>query len=246
MQTFIHGNSTADLRLVAALTAMGIPCGVNGGNGMTRDHRGITCVWTLGDVSNCGNWQAKDLQNAWRDRDWHWKNRQHPFSSVKLALAIDREIRKAIREHSGIHKVMRDRVWILQADSGEEQAPPAGFVPTAARTNLTEWALLSLAGFESWAAPNAGQFRCRYFSQVAAGPWAMPIVEMAARHPQSFARTNPQHHLAYAAAALLNVETIQKAVHEIKPHQIIRKGENWAFLHPDCSAETERRTLSQM
>ena len=82
MSSFIHGKNTADIRLVAALTAMGVPCDDKTATAASGDTR----LWRMGEVSNCGKYKTADLIVFWRDSTFHVNNPNHPFAYVKAAL----------------------------------------------------------------------------------------------------------------------------------------------------------------
>lgn len=62
---------------------------------------------------------------------------------------------------------------------------------------------------------------------------------------QSFHVTNPQHPFAYVKCALWNHKQIVAGIKMDKPLVLVEKGDSFAYLHPDCSSETERKILSQ-
>lgn len=60
-----------------------------------------------------------------------------------------------------------------------------------------------------------------------------------------FHENNRNHPFAYIKAALWNRKMLVDAIKKDRPLVQIRKGDQIAFLHPDCSSDTERKILTQ-
>lgn len=243
METFVHGRETSDIRLVAALSAMGIPFAEGVGTAGLSGREGVARIWRFAPQSLCGRYQVKDLSRAWRDTEWAWQNRKHPFAAVKLVQTIHRECTKALRNKLPLRKVLRDNVWQLIADANASERPaPEGL--TRARATAAEWAFWSLLGFESWEGP-AADVRTRLFAPKSNdGKFTAEAADVIYRD-RKFIANNPESPNAYALASLLNLMRVRDAVKQDKPLVLIQKGSSLAMLHPDCSAETERKILGQ-
>jgi hypothetical protein len=78
------------LRLVAALTALGIPldddCPYIETRELIEKHVRRTVTWTLKARSICGQHDARKLIEAWHDPLWTTQNAEHPFSYIKTAF----------------------------------------------------------------------------------------------------------------------------------------------------------------
>lgn len=97
MEHFIHGTNTSDIRLVSALTAMGILCDDRNASGALISKGGSVRIWRVSEASNCGKWKTSDLLRWWRDNTFHVTNPQHPFAYVKCALWNHKQLTTAIK-----------------------------------------------------------------------------------------------------------------------------------------------------
>jgi len=97
MDHFIHGTNTSDIRLVSALTAMGIKCDDKTPSGALVGNGSSVRIWRVSDQSNCGKWKTSDLIRWWRDNTFHVTNPQHPFAYVKCALWNHKQLVTAIK-----------------------------------------------------------------------------------------------------------------------------------------------------
>ena len=117
MNSFIHGNNTSDIRLVAALGAMGIKCDEQNAGGALQTRSGVVRTWNLSQVSNCGKWKLGELLSWWRDREFHTTNPSHVFMRVKSAMASCKGFSELLTVHAGIHTVKRGDTLIAVASS---------------------------------------------------------------------------------------------------------------------------------
>lgn len=116
----INGSLTSDIRLVAAVAAMGVPfnefqptVGIAATEHSTRGHR----VWNLGKVSNCGKYTLEQLTAAWRDQNFHKTNPQHPFAFVKAALWNHKVLVEALKTDKPLVQVKRgESIALLHPD----------------------------------------------------------------------------------------------------------------------------------
>jgi hypothetical protein len=78
------------LRLVAALTALGIPldddCPYLETRELVENRERRTVTWTLKARSICGRHDACKLVEAWHDPVWTTQNAEHPFAYIKTAF----------------------------------------------------------------------------------------------------------------------------------------------------------------
>jgi hypothetical protein len=78
------------LRLVAALTAVGIPLDDDCPSLETREivenRARRTVTWTLKARSVCGRHDARKLIEAWHDPVWTTQNTEHPFAYIATAF----------------------------------------------------------------------------------------------------------------------------------------------------------------
>lgn len=117
MSSFIHGKNTADIRLVAALTAMGVPCDENHATVAAGDTR----LWRMGEQSNCGKYKASELIFFWRDSSFHVSNPQHPFAFVKAALWNHKVLVDAVKKDRSLVQIRKgDSVAFLHPDCSSE------------------------------------------------------------------------------------------------------------------------------
>jgi hypothetical protein len=117
MQPFIHGSNTSDIRLVAALTAMGIPCDDKTATAAAGDTR----IWQLGAVSNCGKYKTAELIVFWRDRNFHVNNPQHPFAYVKAAMWNHKVIVDAVKRDRPLVAIRKgESIAFLHPDCSSE------------------------------------------------------------------------------------------------------------------------------
>lgn len=117
MSSFIHGKNTADIRLVAALTAMGVPCDENHASVAAGDTR----LWRISDVSNCGKYKTSDLIVFWRDSQFHVRNPQHPFAFVKAALWNHKMLVEAVKQDRALIQIRKgDSIAFLHPDCSAE------------------------------------------------------------------------------------------------------------------------------
>lgn len=120
---FLSGTNTSDANLVAALTAMGIPCdevpsiGIERQVGQAQGAR----VWRIGGASNCGKFTTEALVIAWRDSQFHVKNPQHPFAYVKAALWNRKVIVDAIKKDRPLVQIRKgEQIAFLHPDCSSE------------------------------------------------------------------------------------------------------------------------------
>ena len=78
------------LRLVAALTALGIPldddCPYLETRELVDESERQLVTWTLKARSVCGQYDARKLIEAWYDPVWTTQNAEHPFAYIKTAF----------------------------------------------------------------------------------------------------------------------------------------------------------------
>ena len=244
MSAFVHGNNTSDIRLVAALGAMGINCDQTqgGGSGALQTRSGVIRVWNLGEVSNCGKWKLSLLSSWWRERDFHVTNPAHPFTAVKAAMASSKAIADAFTRHLGIFTVRRGNSLIAQ--TSEQPSITVKNPVFTVTDNMEKIAAFMALGFEvTEIAPNGTN---RLFQIPAMSITGEPSGKFEiAWNDVRYHETNPQQVFAYVKAALWNHRYLVNAIKSDKPLIDISRGESFAYLHPDCSAETERKILSQ-
>lgn len=116
----INGTLTSDVRLVAAVLAMGIPVdeyaptvGIEATQHSTRGVR----TWNLGKVSNCGKYTLAQLQAAWNDRSFHVTHPQHPFAFVKAALWNHKVIVEALKGAKPLVQISKgDSIALIHPD----------------------------------------------------------------------------------------------------------------------------------
>ena len=117
MSSFIHGSTTSDINLVAALSTMGIPCDDNHPTVATGDTR----IWRIGDFSHCGKYKTSELIIFWRDAQFHVRNPEHPFAYVKIALANRRTIQNAVKTDRQLVPIRKgDSIAFLHPDCSSE------------------------------------------------------------------------------------------------------------------------------
>ena len=244
MSAFIHGNNTSDIRLVAALGAMGINCDQSSGSGTgaLQTRSGVVRTWNLGEVSNCGKWRLSSLSAWWHERDFHVANPANPFNAVKAAMASSKAMADAFTRHLGITTARRGNSLIAQtSDQPVIVAKNPVFTVT---DNLEKIAAFMAVGFEvTEIAPN-GSNRLFQIPTVSINGEQSSKFEIAWNDVR-YHETNPQQVFAYVKAALWNHRYLVGAIKADKPLIDISRGESFAYLHPDCSAETERKILSQ-
>ena len=78
------------LRLVGALTALGIPldddCPYLETRELIENTERRLVTWTLKARSVCGQYEARKLIEAWHDPVWTTQNAEHPFAYIKTAF----------------------------------------------------------------------------------------------------------------------------------------------------------------
>lgn len=242
MNTFIHGSNTSDTRLVAALAAMGIACEDQSSGGAVQSRSGITRTWVLSAVSNCGKWKLSDLLKWWRDKYFHVSNPTHPFNRVKCALASDKAFGDALKGQLGMTSARRGDSLIAVCWEGITPRPPmAGSHVTDDFRKAAAFMAMNVEAHE--VTPN-GNKRLIQISPVGE-TGAMYDALNLAWIDNGFHIANPQHPFAYVKTALWNYTHLVSAIKKNKPLVEISRGESFAYLHPDCSSETEKQILSQ-
>jgi len=100
--TALVGTNTADINLVASLSAMGI-----GGETGAVSHNGeITRVYAMDAVSLDGKHKTKDLVNAWRGGDrWIKENPEHPFAYIMSAMKCRKRLLDGIKQDLPLERV---------------------------------------------------------------------------------------------------------------------------------------------
>jgi hypothetical protein len=117
MSSFIHGKNTADLNLVAALAAMGVPCDEHHPTVSSGDTR----LWRMGEVSNCGKYKTAELIVFWRDSQFHIRNPHHPFAFVKVALWNKKIITDAVKKDRQLVQIRKgNSIAFLHPDCSSE------------------------------------------------------------------------------------------------------------------------------
>jgi hypothetical protein len=117
MSSFIHGTNTSDIRLVSALTAMGVPCDENHATVAAGDVR----LWRIGEVSNCGKYKTAELIIFWRDSQFHVRNPNHPFAYVKAALWNHKMIVDAVKKDRKLVMIRKgDSIAFLHPDCSSD------------------------------------------------------------------------------------------------------------------------------
>lgn len=242
MNTFIHGNNTSDIRLVAALGAMGIKCDEKGAGGALQSRNGIVRTWNLSATSNCGLWKLGELMKWWRDKEFHVTNPAHPFNRVKAAMASNKAFSEALSRHMGIGTVRRgSSLMAAVMDSPVITAKNTLSHPT---DDFRKAAAFLAMGFDVTELPPQGSHRLVQIANTAWTGCEFAPLEIA-WNDNRYHETNPQHAFSYVKAAIWNYNYLVNAIKNDKPLVDISRGESFAYLHPDCSAETERQILSQ-
>ena len=96
------------LRLVAALTAIGIPldddCPYLETRELVEGAERRLVTWTLKAKSLCGQHDARKLTEAWHDPVWTTQNAEHPFAYITTAFRnaglLAAEIARLLLSHS--------------------------------------------------------------------------------------------------------------------------------------------------
>ena len=233
MATMIQAK-TKDVRLFAAIVAMGIPwkeetCSIAGGER----------AWLFGDVSDCGKWKIKDLLSWWRDRNFHLSNPTHPFNVVKCVMASDKGIKTALTTNKGISQRILGNSRVI--DPIDE--PTANIATHRASNDASLVSSLSGYGFEIKESKQIGQtrfFAASEFTSFDGTPYDSVITWW---RDASFERNNPQHPFAYAKSASITYSAAVEAIRAERP--LIRwkpsGSVGFAYIHPDCSSETEKK-----
>jgi hypothetical protein len=116
MDTFIHGGNTSDIRLVAALTAMGVTC-----DDLASAATGNVRVWRMSEFSNCGKYKTRDLIMFWRDSNFHNHNPDHPFAYIKAALWNHKMLVEAVKEDKPLVEIRKgNSIAYLHPDCSSE------------------------------------------------------------------------------------------------------------------------------
>lgn len=249
--SFIHGNNSSDIRLVAAVGAMGIQCDASSGTGTravrNKETSAINRVWNLSAVSDCGKWNLGELIKWWRDRQFHVKFPDHPFMRVKAAMASSKAMIDAILHHRGISTEMRgDSMIAVAMDSANIRPKRDGWHETDDTRKVSAFLAMGFKVEEIRAAGSRRIFQIDTVSHI--GKHHFQPLEVA-WNDANFHKLNPQHPFAYVKSAMWNYDYLVNAIRNDKP--LVDLSENAgdggpiAFLHPDCSAETERKILSQ-
>jgi len=242
MSTFIHGNNTSDIRLVAALGAMGIGCDEQNAGGALQTRNGIVRTWNLSAVSNCGLWKLGELIKWWRDREFHVANPSHPFNRVKCAMASCKAYSEALSKHVGFGSARRGSSFIATVLESPWTVPAN---PLSHPTDDFSKAAAFLAmGFEVSELPPQGSHRLAQIANTAWTGCEYSAMETA-WNDNRYHNNNPQQAFAYVKAALWNYQHLVAAIKNDKPLVDISRGESFAYLHPDCSSRTEQEILSQ-
>lgn len=242
MNSFIHGNETSDIRLVAALGGMGIRCDEKGAGGALQTRNGVVRTWNLSQLSNCGLWKLGDLIKWWRDKEFHVTNPAHPFNRVKCAMASCKAYSEALSKHKGIGFAARGEskiAVVMEHATGGNMVH--GYHPT---DDFTKCAALMAMGFNATEVRMDGSHRSMQIQAFNEKGHPFAPLEIA-WNDNRFHEVNPQHPFAYVKAALWNYQFLVNAIKRDKPLVDISRGESFAYLHPDCSARTEEQILSQ-
>lgn len=225
---------TKDVRLFAAIVAMGIPwqeetCSVSGGER----------VWLFGDVSDCGKWKIKDLLVWWRDNKFHIQNPNHPFNVVKSVMASDRGVKLALSSHKGISQRLTGSSRVIEPID----APSSYVTPLRAIDDTSFISALSGYGFEIGECRNVGNIRLFSTSPLTQFDGSTYDSALTWWRDASFEKNNPQHPFAYAKSVAVTYSAAVDAIRKERP--LVKwspKGSvGFAYIHPDCSSETEEK-----
>ena len=244
MEAFIHGTNTSDIRFVAAVTAMGIHVEDADASMAVRSPGGTVRNWFMSEVSDCEKWKLSTLQAWWRDRNFHESNPSHPFARVKAAMASGKAFSEAFRTHRGVAFVRRGCALIaVVVEEPQRIHKPRTFEYKASDDFHKVSAFLAM-GFECWEIASAGNRRLFAIPSRSITGESRDKFEVA-WEDASFHKANPQSDFAYVKAALWNHVFLIGLIKNDKPLVNITKGESFAYLHPDCSAETEREIMAR-
>lgn len=243
MSAFIHGSNTSDIRLVAGIGAMGILCDEKNASGAISSNSRTDRVWMLAKDSDCGRWKLSDLIAWWKDRNFHLLNSDHPFNWVKCAMGSGKTLAMAFKSGDAVTQERRGNCLVFIVDPSQPQRP------IAARGQFLTGDKRLLSALSS-AAFRCIEYDCgtdrRMFGPAATSEFGKPLWEfMGYWNDVNFERSNPHANFAYTKSSVLNYEIILSGVKRDKPLQTIRQGDSFAYLHPDCSVETEAEIMSQ-
>lgn len=211
---------------------MGIPWN---GEAAAIDHKDR--VWNFGEFSDCRMWKTSDLLRWWRDPNFYFDNPDHPFQVVKACMASGFAIKRYIQNGGGIVQRKAGDSFVIEniTESNELGAT------SRATDEILFACVLSAVGFRVWASKSTGT---RRIFGIGATSETRSYTYEEARYwwlDKGFVESNGQHPFAYAKAVAKNyhgaVEAMIKdrALVEWRPPGSIGR----AFIHPDCSSETE-------
>lgn len=233
MATMIQAK-TKDVRLFAAVVAMGIPWKQE-----TGSISGGERAWLFGEVSDCGKWKIKDLLKWWRDSKFHHSNPTHPFNIVKSVMASDRGVKSAITAHKGIVQRSTGLSMVIEPSDGTSSYAS----PLRANDDVSLISALSGYGFEIKECQNVGTIRLFSASEKTQFDGSTYEAAISWWRDASFEKNNPQHPFAYAKSASITYSAAVEAIRKERP--LIKwspKGATgFAYIHPDCSSVTEKK-----
>ncbi len=231
MQQMIHAD-TKDVRLFAAVASMGFQYKE------TMAQEGGERLWTFTALeSDCGRWKLKDLLKWWRDKDFHLADPGHPFHVVKCAMASNRGIYAAIKNHVGIWQRQVGMSRIIEHGGGIEAKNIPGHHVTRSSAFA---AAASAVGFEVAQQPFSGNIMMFRIGDSFGFPYTREDI-CRWWGEDGFVKANPQHPFAYAKAAMTTYENSIAAMRDAK--SLVKwkpKGSTGtAWINPNCSVDTE-------
>ena len=242
MITFIHGTNTSDIRLVSALGAMGIECakGAELSSAIRNPDGSIVRTWNLSDVSNCGKYQLKELLAWWRDKSFHINNPDHVFTKVKAAMNSGKNYAAALRQGQSIGSVAYGNSLVSNPSSLEIHQRISTLEVT---DDFYLCSALLAMGVDVSPIQSNGMLK---MMQIGRNGNPFKIQEFRiAWADANYHLVHSQNAFAYVKCAIENYKKLVNYVKGNKPHLVIKRGESVAYLHPDCSSETEGKVLSQ-
>ncbi len=114
------------LRLVGALTALGIPldddCPYLETRELLDDRERRVVTWTLKARSICGQHDTRKLIEVWHDPGWASRNPEHPFAYIKTAFQNSAFLNKEVARLAPLALIRKgQRIALVPFDATAER-----------------------------------------------------------------------------------------------------------------------------
>lgn len=114
-------NATRDLRLIAAITSMGVPLGTPPCMPIVDAQGRERWQFWMGTHTVDGKYSTKQLIGFWHDENFITNNPEHPFAYIRASLQNHKNLSEAVKGIRPLAQIIKGRsVALIHVDAPEK------------------------------------------------------------------------------------------------------------------------------